>query len=329
MTQYRALRVEQTESGFQQILSERSLDELPDHPLLMEVHYSSLNYKDALSAFGKPGVTKDYPHTPGIDAAGVVVEDRSGTFQAGDQVIVCGYDFGMNTPGGLSEMIRVPSEWAVPLPEKLSLRESMIAGTAGFTAALCVQKILHQGARPADGPVLVTGATGGVGSFSVALLAHLGFEVIAVTGKAEQADFLRSLGANSILDRSQLSEPNKRPLGKTEWAHAIDCVGGVVLSNVLKGLNYGGSVAICGLAASPVFEATVLPFILRNINLLGVDCVELPLAEKAANWQRLASDLKLPQLNQLAEEITLAETPEYLQRFLNGATVGRYLVKIR
>ncbi|GAB1259618.1 YhdH/YhfP family quinone oxidoreductase [Aurantivibrio plasticivorans] len=307
---------------------ERNVSDLPKHPLLVDVRYSSLNYKDALSANGKPGVTKQYPHTPGIDAAGYVIEDTSGKFQAGDAVIVSGYDLGMNTPGGLAQRISVPSDWAVPLPDNLSMLEAMTIGTAGFTAALCVQKILRMGAKAEDGQVIVTGATGGVGSFAVALLNHLQFSVVASTGKLEQSEWLSSIGAQQILDRASLTELSDRPLAQPRWAHAIDCVGGEILNNVIKSLQYQGSVAICGMTLSPQLNTNVFPFILRGVNLLGVDCVELPLAAKVANWDLLSGEFKLPQLETMAELIRLQEAPEYLARLLNGHARGRYVVDL-
>jgi alcohol dehydrogenase len=326
---FKALWVESTgEKQFSQQIIDRPINSLPDHPLRVAVQYSSLNYKDALSAFGVPGVTREYPHTPGIDVAGTVIEDRSGKFKVGEEVIVCGYDLGMNTSGGLSQRIHVPSEWAVALPGNLSLRDSMVIGTAGFTAALCVQKLLRMGAKPEDGEVLVTGATGGVGTFSIAILSKLGFSIAALTGKTDQEQTLKSLGASQIVARETLSAPNPRPMAKPIWAHAVDCVGGDILSNLIKAIRYGGSVAACGLASSPNITATVLPFILRGVNLLGVDCVELPLAQKAANWQCLASEFKLDRLAEMAEEITLAQTPAYLGRFLNGQVFGRYVVNV-
>lgn len=327
---YKALWIESTaKDQFEQRITERSIDELPEGELLVDVHYSSLNYKDALSATGNPGVTRNYPHQPGIDAAGTVIEDKSGRFNSGDEVIVCGYDLGMNTPGGLGQRIRVPANWAVARPEGLSLKESMIIGTAGFTAALCVGKLLHMDAAPADGTVVVSGATGGVGSFSIALLHHLGFTVAAVTGKLEQSEWLSELGAHQVIDRASLSEASKRPVAKPQWAHGVDSVGGEILNNIIKSLKYGGSVANCGMTASPTFQATVFPFILRGVNLLGVDCVELPLSRKEQNWQALATAFKIPKLAGMAETISLEQTPDYLTRILNGHAVGRYVVDMR
>ena len=286
MTNFKAFWVEKTDDGVAHSVIERSTDDLPEGELLVKVAYSSLNYKDAMSAKGLPGVTRNYPHTPGIDAAGVIVESTDSGFAEGDEVIVIGYDLGMNTAGGYGQYIRVPANWAVKMPAGLDAREAMIIGTAGFTAALCVDKIEQMGAQPSDGPVVVTGATGGVGSVAVALLAKLGYDVVASSGKAEKDDYLKSLGAGSVISRADLSEENKRPMAAETWAHGIDTVGGEILSNVIKGLKYSGSVAICGLVASPAFSTTVLPFILRNVNVLGVDSVELPLAKKQEIWHQ-------------------------------------------
>jgi len=325
---YRAFWVTKTEAGtFNQNIVERAIDELPAGDVLVRVQYSSLNYKDMISATGRPGVTRNYPHQPGIDAAGVVAESSVENFAPGDEVIVCGYDLGMNTYGGLGEYIRVPASWVVAAPPGLSGREAMIYGTAGFTAALCVEKLLQMGADPADGDVAITGATGGVGTFAIRLLSRLGFSVAAVTGKLETAAHLRALGAQQIVERNLLLE-QKRPLEKPRFAHGVDTLGGEYLANLLKLIHYSGSVAACGLASSFDLHTSVLPFILRNVNLLGVDCVELPLSKKAANWARLGSEWKLDDLESMAEEIGLEEVPEYIDRMARGQVVGRYLVNI-
>jgi alcohol dehydrogenase len=329
MTAFTALRVEEEEkNNFSMGLKTQQIDDLPEGDLLIRVHYSSLNFKDALSAHGNRGVTKSYPHTPGIDAAGVVVSDKSGRFSEGDKVIVTGYDLGMNTAGGLAEYIRVPANWAVSLPEGLTLRESMIYGTAGLTAALCLKKILDMGASPDDGEVVVTGATGGVGTMAIALLAKKGFTVAAVTGKLDANEMLISLGATKLIDRKSLDELAAKSMLKPQWAHGIDCLGGDYLFTVIKSLQYGGSVAACGLASDPGLKANVFPFILRNVNLLGIDSVELPLAAKEAAWKLLASDLKLDQLGSMAAEISLEQTPQHLQQIFNGHALGRYVVKL-
>ncbi len=328
MTNFKAFWVEKTDDGVAHSVIERSTDDLPAGDLLIKVEYSSVNYKDAMSAKGLPGVTRNYPHTPGIDAAGVIVESADSAFAEGDEVIVIGYDLGMNTAGGYGQYIRVPANWAVKMPAGLNAREAMIIGTAGFTAALCVDKIEQMGAQPSDGPVVVTGATGGVGSVAVALLAKLGYEVVASSGKAEKNDYLKSIGAASVISRDELSEENKRPMAAETWAHGIDTVGGEILSNVIKGLKYSGSVAICGLVASPAFSTTVLPFILRNVNVLGVDSVELPLAKKQEIWARLATDLKLDSLDTMTSEVALDGLSEVIDSIIQGGVSGRTLVKL-
>jgi alcohol dehydrogenase len=327
---FRALRVERTESGFTRAVVERDEAELPEGELLIDVAFSSLNYKDALSATGNPGVTRNFPHTPGIDAAGTVLESASDAFAAGDEVIVIGFDLGMNTSGGFGQRIRVPAGWAVKRPAKLSLRESMILGTAGFTAAECVDKLERVGGlRPEQGEVLVTGATGGVGSVAVLLLAKLGYRVVAVTGKAERADWLRGLGAAEILPREALRDGGAKPLLAERYAGVVDTVGGEILFNAVKSLRYGGSAALCGLVDSPAIPATVLPFILRHVNLLGVDSVQLPLPEKQRIWDRLAGEWKLDGLETLVEPLTLDDLSGAIDRILEGRMVGRGLVDLR
>lgn len=325
MTQFRAYWVTKDEDGVTCSLIERSTDELPEGDILIRVNYSSLNYKDALSAKGMPGVTKNYPHTPGIDAAGVVVASSSVDFSVDEEVIVIGFDLGMNTPGGYGQYIRVPASWVVKRPGNLSLRESMILGTAGFTAALSLEKLEQMGATSADGPVLVTGATGGVGSVAVALLSHCGYEVVACSGKKEE-EYLKQLGAASVIDRTDLSAENARPMLSASWAHAIDTAGGEILSNVLKSLRYGGSVSACGLVASASFSATVLPFILRGINLLGIDSVELPIDAKRETWNRLAGDWKLSNLEMMCTETKLENIDQAIDRIFQGRMVGRALL---
>lgn len=323
MSSFRALLVEKTDDGFTRQVVDRSEDELPGGDVLIDVRFSSLNYKDGLSATGNPGVTRKFPHTPGIDAAGVVVESAGNEFSAGDEVVVIGYDLGMNTPGGFGQRIRVPSGWVVALPEGLSLHQAMVIGTAGFTAALCVDKLEHAGMTPDSGPVLVTGASGGVGSVAVMLLGRLGYEVAAVTGKAAQHDFLRGLGASSFLTREEAREGADRPLLKERWGGVVDTVGGEILFNGVKSLRYGCSLAACGLVDSPQIPASVLPFILRNVNLLGVDSVELPRERKAEVWQKLAGPWKLDGLETLEQRLTFDTLSDAIDRILAGDMVGR------
>jgi len=326
---FQALRITEGARGtFEQSIESLTTRSLPEEGVLIKVAYSSLNYKDALSASGRHGVTKHYPHTPGIDAAGHVLEDASGAFCVGDEVVVTGYDLGMNTAGGLAQLTRVPANWLVPLPSMLSLREAMIYGTAGLTAALCMEKLLRMGASPSDGVVAVTGATGGVGSMAIALLAQQGFAVAAITGKLEASERLAQIGAKQVIDRSTFDELVGRPLVSCQWAHAIDCLGGDYLFGLAKSLGYGGSVAACGLSAASEFKANVFPFILRGINLLGVDSVELPLEQKIRVWEKLAGVYRPPLLGSMASEISLAQAPLHLDQLLNGHAVGRYLVKL-
>jgi len=323
VSSFKALLVEKGDEGFQRSIVDREVDDLPPGDVLIDVRFSSLNYKDALSATGNPGVTRNFPHTPGIDAAGVVVESASDAFKSGDEVIAIGFDLGMNTAGGFGERIRVPAGWVIPRPDGLSLEQSMILGTAGFTAALCVHKLEAAGMTPESGPVLVTGATGGVGSVAVMLLSKLGFEVTAVTGKESQHEFLRGIGATDILSREDARAGADRPLGKETWGGAVDTVGGEILFNAVKSLKYGCSLAACGLVDSPAIPATVLPFILRNVNLLGVDSVQLPLEQKTEIWQKLAGSWQLPELETLKQPLTLETISEALDRILAGEMVGR------
>ncbi|MEC7781310.1 MAG: YhdH/YhfP family quinone oxidoreductase [Pseudomonadota bacterium] len=324
---FRAFRVEKNESGFVRSVIERDVEELPEGEVLIDVQYSSLNYKDALSATGNPGVTRAFPHTPGIDAAGSVLASTDTRFAEGDAVVVIGFDLGMGTSGGFAERIRVPANWVVKLPEGLTARESMLIGTAGFTAAECVQKLEQAGMTPDSGPILVTGATGGVGSVAVKLLATLGYEVAAVTGKPEQHDWLRSLGASELLTREAAAEGAEKPLLAERWGGVVDTVGGDILFNGVKSLRYGCSLAACGLVAAPQFGASVLPFILRHVNLLGIDSVQLPLPQKTQIWSRLATDWKLD-LSELEETLSLHDLSAAIDRILAGQMVGRGLVDL-
>ena len=324
----RAFWIEKTEDRqFVRSIVTREVDDLPEGELLIDVAWSALNYKDALSAIGNPGVTRNYPHTPGIDAAGTVVESASSDFSPGDAVIVCGFDLGMNTPGGFGQRIRVPADWAIAMPDGLDARTSIILGTAGFTAALSVDKLEAVGMTTGGGPVLVTGATGGVGSIAVTLLATLGYEVHAVTGKASRHEFLHSLGASAILTREEAAAGAEKALLKPTWGGAIDTVGGPILFNVIKALRYNASVAACGLVASPELPATVYPFILRGVNLLGVDSVVPPMEKKRELWNRLAGPWRLD-LEPLVVPLTLDTLSDAIDTILKGEMAGRGLVDL-
>ncbi|MDP6377249.1 MAG: YhdH/YhfP family quinone oxidoreductase [Pseudomonadales bacterium] len=319
---FSAFWIEKGDDGFTRSIVERSEDDLPDGDVLIDVHFSSLNYKDGLSATGNPGVTRKFPHTPGIDAAGVVVNSNVGEFSEGDEVVAFGFDLGMNTPGGFGQRICVPSGWVAAKPEGLTLRECMLLGTAGITAALCVDKLEAAGMTPDSGPVLVTGATGGVGSVAVALLSKLGYEVAAVTGKAKRHQFLKDLGVHTILSREDARSGSERPLLAETYGGVVDTVGGEILFNAVKSLRYGCSLAACGLVDSPAISATVLPFILRHVNLLGVDSVELPLEQKKAIWYKLGGDWKMD-LSKLEEKLALDTLSDAIDRILAGQMVGR------
>mgnify|MGYP001082704621 CR=1 FL=1 len=329
MTNFSAYEVEELADGsYAGKRVEKELEDLPAGEVVIDVSYSSVNYKDALSASGNKGVTRNFPHTPGIDAVGTVVSSESSSVAVGSGVLVTGYDLGMGTAGGFGQRIRVPAGWVAQLPATLAPKESMCLGTAGLTAALCIDKLLNNGLTPDDGKVLVTGATGGVGILACALLSKLGFEVVASTGKPEAAQRLKELGVAELLPRQELSAENSRPLLKESYAAAVDVVGGNTLANVLKCIKAGGSVAACGLVESPALNTTVLPFILRGVNLLGVDSVEIPLAKKQAMWDLLASDWYLPELDSLVEEIGYAELGSALEKVLAGGAVGRYVLNL-
>lgn len=328
---FTALVVREIESKqFVRKIETRSMDDLPPGDLLIRVHYSSLNYKDALSASGNRGVTRRYPHTPGIDAAGVVAASESESFVVGDEVVVIGYDLGMNTAGGFGEYVRVPANWVVKLPEALSSREAMIYGTAGFTAAMCVDKIVAHGILPEDGDILVTGASGGVGSFAVALLAHLGYQVVAATGKVDTAgNYLKDLGAQSLMTREEAVDESGRPMLSSRWAGVVDPVGGDMLASALKATKRDAAVAVCGLAESPELNTTVLPFILRGVTMYGLDSAQMPIEERQRIWHLVAGEWKLDELERLAREVTLEELEPEIERILRAEQIGRVIVNLK
>jgi len=308
-------------------VTELTTNELPAGDLLIQVSWSALNYKDALAAQGQKGVVKRLPHVPGIDAAGVVVEGND-MMPTGTQVIVTGYELGAGHWGGWSRYIRVPYEWAVPLPSTLSLREAMIYGTAGFTAAQSMMALERCSITPAAGQVVVTGATGGVGSLAVGLLSKQGFEVIASTGKANYADWLRSLGARQIIDRDQVIDTSPSPLLEARWAGAIDTVGGATLATLVRSMRHRGCVAACGLVGGNDLALTVFPFLLRGVTLAGIDSAKCPAEPRQEVWRRLAGPWKLDDLESLATTITLPEIGDAVERILAGGCVGRTLVDL-
>lgn len=327
-TTYKALFINEVEGTYTRSLVDRTTDQLPAGEVLIKVAYSALNQKDAMSAHGNKGVTRNFPHQPGIDAAGSVVESSSPEYKAGDEVIVTGYDLGMNTAGGLGQYIRVPAKWIIKRPASMTLKQCMQFGTAGLTAQLCIDKLEHNGLTKEQGPVLVTGATGGVGSIAVALLANAGYHVVASTGKAEQSDYLKSLGAKEVIDRQTLAEESKKPMLKDIYAAAIDVAGGNTLVNAIKSVKHSGSVAACGLVENPSFAGSVFPHILRNVNLLGVDSVEIPLAAKKTAWEKMAKAANIPALVLLNEEISLEQVIPALEKMLKGGATRHVLVKV-
>ena len=324
---FKALEVSEK---FSLSIVEKDLADLPEGDLLIKVDFSSLNYKDAMSASGMPGVTRNYPHTPGIDAAGKVAESRVPDFKEGDEVIVTGYDLGMNTSGGFGEYIRVPSNWAVHLPKGLTAKQSMSLGTAGLTAGLSIHALdsFREYTGLKDTKSVVSGATGGVGSISVMLLSKLGSEVTAVTGKNDQSDFLHTIGASNILSREELAKTARKPIGKSLWDVGVDVASGEILSLLLTSLSPGGAVACSGLVGGPSFESSIFPFILRGNALIGIDSVEIPLKDKEHIWEHFAHDWVLEGLDKITKEVSLDNLEVEIKRILSGNQVGRVLVKI-
>lgn len=325
---FRAMLVEEAQDKhYTRQIVDKSTEELPPGDLLVKVAYSSLNYKDALSATGNKGVTKKYPHTPGIDAAGVVEESAVPEFKPGDEVIVTSYDLGMNTSGGFSEYIRVPAGWAVPLPAGLSLRESMIYGTAGFTAALSVLRLTENGVKPDQGEVLVSGATGGVGSISVSILSKIGYSVVAVNGAVDKSDYLMDIGAKSVISIEEATGQN-RPLLKERWAGSIDTVGGDILTATIKSTAHNGTVTCCGNAASHDLPLNVYPFILRGVTLIGIDSQNCPMPTRKKAWEKIAGEWKITRLDPLTSEISLDDLDQQIDMMLQRKLKGRTIVRL-
>ncbi|MGC3971800.1 MAG: YhdH/YhfP family quinone oxidoreductase [Pirellulales bacterium] len=314
-------------SGIRGEVAVRSEAELPPGDLLVRVDYSSLNYKDALSATGNMGVTRKFPHVPGIDASGVVERSDVNEFRPGDRVVVTGFDQGQNTWGGMAGYIRIPANWAVKLPDGLSTRDAMLYGTAGLTAAQCVEALAARGIEPASGEVVVTGASGGVGSLAVGILAKLGYNVAAVSGKPEAGELLKRLGAKTILTRADVVDESNKPLLAARFAGAVDTVGGKTLGTVLRSLQRAGVCAACGLVGGVDIPVTVLPFILRGIDLAGIDSVECPMPQRVRIWNNLAEAWRPAALAELAHEITLRDVPAMVEKILHGGVTGRVIIR--
>ena len=325
---FKAFVTSQNQNGkFENNIFEKSIDDLPDGDLLIRVKYSSLNYKDALSASGATGITKSYPHTPGIDASGVIEESTNHHFLVGEKVIVTGFDLGMNTSGGFAEYIRVPSSWAVKCPESLSTKESMMIGTAGLTAGLCLEEIeKHKSLKNLE--VIVSGATGGVGSIAIKLLSLLDAKVTAITGKKNEYKFLYDLGSSKIIQRKKLIESTRLPLSKGLYDAAVDVAGGNILTNIIASMKYNGTITACGNVAGPKFETTVFPFILRGNRLIGIDSAtcSIPLREKI--WNNFSTKWRLKNLDNICKIIDLNHLNNEIEKILSGKQIGRVIVKI-
>ncbi|QTA93518.1 YhdH/YhfP family quinone oxidoreductase [Desulfonema magnum] len=326
---FKAMLVKDTgDNRYTRQIVDKSVEELPPGDVLVNVRYSSLNYKDALSAIGNKGVTKKYPHTPGIDAAGIVAESSVPEFSPGDEVIVTSYDLGMNTSGGFGQYIRVPAGWVVPLPGGLTLRESMIYGTAGFTAALSVFRLKESGITPDRGDVLVSGATGGVGSIAVSILSQIGYSVTAVNGISDKTAYLRKIGAKSVISIEAATDQTGRPLLKERWAGSIDAVGGDILVTTIKSTAHNGTVTCCGNIASPEMPLNVYPFILRGVRLIGIGSQNCPMPVRRKIWEKIAGEWKIVRPDPLTSEISLDELDHQIEMMLQRKRKGRTLVRM-
>lgn len=324
---YKAFVVEESDGKFVSSIKNLNTDNLPTGDVLIRVHYSSLNYKDALSATGNKGVTKKYPHTPGIDAAGIVIHSDSELYKTGDEVIVTGYDLGMNTPGGFGEYIRVPEEWVIKLPSGINMKEAMIIGTAGFTAGISMLRLTEM-IQPGDGKIVVSGATGGVGSMALSMLSKAGYTTVAISGKEQEHDFIKSLGANEIILRSDFQETENKPILSSQYAGAIDTVGGDILVKIIKSLNPLGVVTTCGSVAGTKLDLNVFPFILRGVSLIGVSAQNYPEKLRRILWEKLAKELKPDNLMDLYKEVTLNELSDSINLILSGKLKGRTIIRV-
>jgi len=326
---FKALIVDKKEADFSVSIKDVTLQELPEADVLIKVAYSGINYKDGLASTPDGKIVRSYPFVPGIDLAGTVVTSSDPRFKEGDEVIATSYEIGVSHFGGYSEYARIPGDWIVPLPKGLTLREAMVYGTAGLTAALSIQRLEDNGVTPEKGKVLVTGATGGVGSLAVSMLAKLGYSVVASTGKESEHEFLRALGASEVISREDVHNGKIKALDKQLWAGAVDPVGGETLAAIISKISYGGSVAVSGLTGGGNVPTSVFPFILRGVNLLGIDSVYCPMEIREKVWNRMADELKPENLLQnIQKEITLEELPENLPILLKAQARGRILVKI-
>lgn len=326
----KAFIVEKTaDKEFKADVKEVAIPKCAENEIVIKVTYSSLNYKDALSSVGNPGVTRNFPHITGIDVAGTVYESTSSIFKVGERVLVTGYDMGMNTNGGHAQFVKIPASWVSRIPDSITDKEIMTFGTAGLTAALSINELLENGIKPESGSILVTGATGGVGSIAVSILSKIGFSVVAISGKAEKIDYLKRIGAEEVILRDTFNEEAKKPMMGEKYAGVVDTVGGEVLANALKYIKYDGVATCCGLTSSHELNTNVFPFILRGVRLIGIDSVECKLEKKQAAWEKIASRWKIDTLSNITNEITLNEIKDAYKLLLEGKAVGRYVVKIK
>ena len=327
-TPFRAFVVNKTDDRFTAQVQQLTQADLPPGEILIRVAYSSVNYKDALACIPDGRIVRSYPFVPGVDLSGTVVESSDSRFHEGDKVIATSYDLGVSHYGGFSEYARIKAEWVVPLPNGLSLKEAMAFGTAGFEAALALHQLEKMSLTPQSGPILVTGATGGVGSMAVSMLAKRGYTIAASTGKQSEHAYLKELGASDILGREEVSAESNRPMEKERWAGSVDTVGGATLAYLIRTTRYGGSIAACGLTGGSAVNTTVFPFILRGVNLLGIDSVFCPMELRRELWQHMATDLKPSQLTSMIHEVTLDELPQVTSSLLKGGVRGRTVVKL-
>ena len=329
MNAFLAFRLHESDGKVSGRMESLSLDDLAPGEVLIRVAYSGINYKDALAATGTGRIVRKFPLVGGVDLSGTVVADSSGTFKTGQPVLATSYEIGVAHDGGYAEYARLPAGWVVPLPEGLTLKQAMALGTAGYTAALGVMRMEHNGLKPGNGPVIVTGATGGVGSIAIDILSRLGYEVTALTGKEASADYLKSLGAKTVMLRSGLDLAKLRPLDKALWAGAVDNLGGEVLSWLVSTMKQWGTVASIGLAASMDLKTTVAPFILRGVSLLGIDSGQTPMPLRSEVWRRLSTDMKPAHLDAMTREIPFEQLPGAFQAFIDATVTGRTVVRIR
>ncbi|MBE7635562.1 acryloyl-CoA reductase [Sneathiella sp. P13V-1] len=323
----KAIVITNDDNNYKAELTDISEDQLPEGDVTVKVDYSTINFKEGLAITGKSPVVRKFPMTPGIDVAGTVETSTHPDYKAGDKVILNGWGVGEVHPGGLAEKIRLNGDWLVPMPEKFSSKQAMAIGTAGYTAMLCVMALERQGVTPDKGEILVTGAAGGVGSVAISILSKLGYTVVASTGRPEEADYLKKLGASDIIDRNELSEKG-RPMGKERWAGAVDTVGSHTLANVCATTKYGGVVTACGLAQGMDFPATVAPFILRGVILNGIDSVYCPKETRLEAWRRLAEDLDTSNIDLMTTEVPLSEAIPTAEKILEGKVRGRVVVNV-